>query len=500
MSKLSRRGMIQGLLAGAVVFGFDPVRRSWVTEASAAPNFNQLPPLDGFVSTDPAALAAAAEDFGHIIHRTPVAVLYPASVNDVVAVVKFARAQGIRIAGRGKGHTVMGQAQAEAGVVIDMTTLDTIHSIECDRAVVDGGTIWRDLLVETTAVGLTPPVLTDFTGLTVAGTLSVGGISGTSHRHGAQVDNVIELQVVTGEGKLVTCSPHKKKDLFDAALAGLGLCAIIVRATIRLVPAQERARTFRVFYPDVTTMLQDLRLVTEGGGQGHGHHHHGGCGGGGPRFDHARGNAVPGGGQWAYFLEGTVYYSAPDDPDPDDYLDGLAYIPGSLVVEDVSYFEFCDAVFQLIQLLGQLGLLGLPHPWLDLFVPGSAAEPFCAQTMASLDPDSFLPGSLIAFQPFVGSELGQPLMRVPDEDYFVLLDILRTAPPDPAAVNAILQQNRALYDQNKALGGTQYTISALQLSPHDWKKHFQPKWGGLVSAKHKYDPDNVLGAGPGVFP
>jgi cytokinin dehydrogenase len=500
MSKLSRRGMIQGLLAGAVVLGFDPARRSWVTEASAAPCMNQLPALDGFVSTDPAALAAAADDFGHIVHRMPVAVLYPASVNDVVAVVKYARAQGIRISGRGKGHTVMGQAQAEAGLVIDMTTLDTIHSIECDRAVVDGGVVWRDLLTETTAVGLTPPVLTDFTGLTVAGTLSVGGINGTSHRHGAQVDNVLELMVVTGEGKLVTCSPNHRKDLFDAALAGLGMCAIIVRATIRLIPAEERARTFRVFYPDVATMLQDLRLVTVGGGQSGGghHHHHGGCGG--PRFDHVRANASPGVGQWAYFLEGTVYYSAPDEPDPDDYLDGLNHIPGSLLVEDVSYFEFCDAVYQLVQLLGQLGLLGLPHPWLDIFVPGSAAESFCAGTMASLDPDSFLPGSLIAFQPFIGSKLQRPLFRVPDEEYFVLVDILRTAPPDPAAVDAILQLNRALYDQNKALGGTQYTISALQLSPHDWKKHFQPAWGKLVSAKHKYDPDNVLGAGPGVFP
>jgi hypothetical protein len=34
---------------------------------------------------------------------------------------------------------------------------------------------------------------------------------------------------------------------------------------------------------------------------------------------------------------------------------------------------------------------------------------------------------------------------------------------------------------------------------HDWVKHFQNFWGLLVSEKHRHDPDNVLGPGPGVF-
>src|SRR5918992_1039110 len=119
-------------------------------------------------------------------------------------------------------------SQADAGVVIDMSTLNQIHSITPDRAVVDAGVVWRDLLLVTTPAGLTPPVLTDYTRLTVGGTLSVGGVSGRSYRHGAQVDNVLELQVVTGEGQLLTCSATENQRLFEAALAGLGLCAVIV--------------------------------------------------------------------------------------------------------------------------------------------------------------------------------------------------------------------------------------------------------------------------------
>src|SRR5262249_46053638 len=149
-----------------------------------------VPPLDGMLSTDPNMLASYADDYGHIVHRTPMAVLLPGSVADVVKMVKYARKHGICISSRGKGHTTMGQSQVQAGIVIDMTTLDAIHSIGHDRAVVDAGVVWRDLLLATTEKGLTPPVLTDYTGLTVGGTLSVGGINGTSFVHGAQIDNV----------------------------------------------------------------------------------------------------------------------------------------------------------------------------------------------------------------------------------------------------------------------------------------------------------------------
>jgi cytokinin dehydrogenase len=87
--------------------------------------------------------------------------------------------------------------------------------------------------------GYTPPVLTDYLRLTVGGTLSVGGVSGTSWRYGAQVDNVEELTVVTGAGKTVKCSESENRSLFEAVLAGQGQCGVMVGARLRLVPAPE---------------------------------------------------------------------------------------------------------------------------------------------------------------------------------------------------------------------------------------------------------------------
>ena len=479
MNNISRRTMIKGLFATSAVVGFNLVSRSWVTQASAGGDFSELPPLDGTLAIDAASLAAAADDFGHIIHRTPVAVLRPGSVEDVVKMVRFAREHDIRVAGRGKGHTAFGQSQAGAGVVIDMTTLNQIHSVGADRAVVDAGVVWRDLLLATVPLGLTPPVLTDYTRLTVAGTLSVGGVSGRSYRHGAQVDNVLELQVVTGEGQLVTCSESANRSLFEAALAGLGLCAVIVRATIRLVAVGERAQTLRFFYPDARAMLADLRFLIKA-----------------ERFDHIRGMSVPTPAGFAFFIEATSFYTSAAELPPNP-TQGLNFIPGSQQTEDRTYFEYTDLVVELIDALNAAGLGGFPHPWLDLFVPDSKIDDFASGTIAALDPALFLPGSLILFYPFVKARLTRPMLRTPDEEVFFLFDILRTIPHE--AVEPVIAENRRLYEENRGLGGKFYTISAVPLGSHDWAKHFQPFWGRLVSEKSKHDPDNVLGPGPGVF-
>ena len=491
MSAVSRRGILKGIVGASIVLGFDPASRSWVTEARADGCLG-LPALDGHMTTDASTCAAYADDFGHMVHRTPYAVLFPESVQDVVKMVKFAGAHGIKVGSRGRGHTAFGQSQVVAGILVDMTTLGEIHSITSCYADVDAGVVWRDLILEAAAVGLTPAVLTDFTALTVGGTLSVGGINGRSYRHGAQVDNVLELDVVTGEGKLVTCSPSQHKKLFHAVLAGMGLCAIIVRAKIRLIPAKEIARTHRCFYPDVVSMLADLRVLSEE-----------------ERFDHLRGNAQPTPSGWVWYIEGTSLFTPGNEsnagdpaalPLPAQPFAGLSYLAGSEQVEDRNYFEFTDQVVQLITLLESLGLGGLPHPWLDLFVPDSEIDAFAVASVAPLDISEFLPGSIILVFPFKKSKIEAPLFRVPDEENFFLFDILQTTPPDPSVIAATLQRNRDLYDQARALGGTQYTISAIpNMTKQDWKKHFKQQWEPLKDAKKKHDPDNVLGAGPGVF-
>jgi FAD/FMN-containing dehydrogenase len=196
--EISRRRFLRGTLAGAVVVaGFDTSLRSWVSAAEierATALAEDFPSFDGMLLLDDASRAAAADDFGHLVHRQPLAVLKPGSVNDVVKLVQFARRNDIDVAARGQAHSTQGQSQVEAGVVVDLSTLATVHEVNPTNALVDGGTRWLDVVTQTIPQGLTPPTLVDFLELTVGGTVSLGGIGSQAFRFGPNVDNVLELQ------------------------------------------------------------------------------------------------------------------------------------------------------------------------------------------------------------------------------------------------------------------------------------------------------------------
>lgn len=481
--RFTRRQWLQSAVAGAVVLGFDPRRRSWITEAWAD-GFDDLPPeLAGKLHVDATSKATAADDFGHIVHRQPVAVLRPTTANDVAVMVRYARRHGIRVAMRGQGHANFGQSQVDAGVVIDSSTLATIHAIHSDRAIVDAGVTWATLVSAAAESNATPPVLTDYLDLAVGGTLSVGGIGGGIHLHGAQVDNVLELDVVTGRGDLITCSHCIHPDLFNAVLAGQGQCALVVRATVRLVPLRPRAQVFHLFYDDIATYTNDqTRLVMNG------------------RFDYLEGQVVPhpSGTGWRYLLEAAVYYTPPDAPDPSVLLAGLHDDRPSMQTFTTTYLDWAFRLRPVVEFLKSIGVWNLPHPWYSVFVPASAANDYVGSVMAELTTEDTGQGPVL-FYPVRTDLLRRPLFRMPRERIAFAFNILRNAPPDPAVIDAMLRHNRALYDQLVSVGGTRYSIGAIPMRPHDWTRHFQPAWGLLVSAKHRYDPDAILTPGPGIF-
>jgi FAD/FMN-containing dehydrogenase len=388
--------------------------------------------------------------------------------------VRFVRRHDLRLVARGAGHTTFGQAQAIDGIVVDLSTLASIQAFAGDRVEVAAGIRWRTLLEATVARGLTTPVVTDYLNLSVGGTLSVGGIGGMSFRRGAQVDHVLALQVVTGEGKRVACSATERRDLFEAALAGQGQCAIITRATLRLTPAPTHVRVFNLVYPDFPTMWRDTRRLTGDG-----------------RFDHLAGWLFRSpDGLWTPLLEAVAYFTPPTQPDDDALLAGLGYIPGATEVAELDYWSWIDRVPDQPQ---------EGHPWVDLFVPGSAAEGFVASALPTLVPlvpeDRFS----VLMIPLRRSRLTRPLFRVPDEEQVLHFGTLRFTPIDPGLLGRIVAGNRRLYDANRALGGTYYPIGSPQLSLQDWRRHYRQHWDALARAKRRYDPENVFASGPDLF-
>jgi cytokinin dehydrogenase len=483
---ITRRHLLGGLGATLVV-GFNPTSHRWVTVAEASPSFDRIPRLDGVLLTDPASLAADAVDIGNIVHDSPVAVLRPGSVEDIRKMIEFSRRRGIKVGARGQGHTTFGQSQVLGGLVIEMSSLNTIHSFGPTTADVDAGLLWKDLLLALVPQGLTPPALTGFTGLTIAGTLSVGGISAT-FEEGAQVDHVRELEVVTGEGEVRRCSAGNNRELFEAALAGLGQCGIITRAIIDLVPAPALVRVFQITYTDTAAFFQDFRTLLNRG-----------------ELNEAFNLAIPNGaGGFDYGLNAVAYFDPSSPPDNNHLLRGLTVSPSAAQVVDVPYLNYVLRVDAGIDFLKQIGLWnGVLHPWFDVFLPNETAERYVGEVTAALQSDDVgATGFLLLFAKR-RSKLTRSFLRVPEsDDWIFLFDILtaNAAPgPDPVFQARMLARNRRLFEKARRAGGTRYPIGAIEFDRADWVRQYGEEWPELVRLKRRFDPDGILTPGPGIF-
>ena len=217
------------------------------------------------------------------------------------------------------------------------------------------------------------------------------------------------------------------------------------------------------------------------------------------RFNYVEGQVVPNGnGGWRYMLEVAYFYSS-TTPNNNVLLAGLNYIRGTEQIEDKSYFDFLNRLADTVTYLKSIGIWSYPHPWLNLFVPGSAVESFVGKVVSTLTLADTGQGPVLLY-PVKTSRFRLPLFRVPTEEIVFLFAILRTAaPPEAAVVTRMLSDNRRLFEQNRNLGGYRYPVDAIPFSQNDWRQHFRPVWGKLVNAKRRYDPNNVLTPGQGIF-
>ncbi len=486
---MTRRSIMRSIVTASAVIGFNPVTRAWASDeddCEPSDSVESVPFLDGQLYVDTATTTAAGDDFGHIVHESPWAVLVPGSVNDIRKMVKFARRYDLTLSGTrgaGQSHSTYGQAQASGGIVVDMSALNGIGAVEGNSIWVQAGARWRAILQATLPYGKSPPTLTDYIELSVGGTLSAGGIGGQSSNHGLQVDNVLELEVITGTGKRLRCSPTRRPELFNAVRSGLGQFGIIVGARLRLVDVPPMVRVYSAVYGDITTFTNDqIALVDDG------------------RFDYVEGFAAPNGaGGYVYILEVVKYYSPGNPPNDAALLNGLSFIPGTQSAADQTYFDFANRLAPTVAFLESIGAWQLPHPWIDVFVPGPDAPSFIGSVLAQTTEASMGQGPILIY-PVRRDKVNTPFLQLPDAEHFFLFSLLRTAfPPTPENIADLLGQNRAIYDALVDIGGKRYPIGAVELTQTDWEVHFGDQWNAFVAAKNQFDPDNILAPGQRIF-
>ncbi|MFB3074537.1 MAG: FAD-binding protein [Candidatus Methylomirabilales bacterium] len=484
---LSRRMFLRRAAAasGSVIVGFDPQARLWILQGQAPPlGLEDLPALDGTLAYDDASRQAFSKDHGNDILRQPLAVLRPGSVQDVVSMVKYANRHDLQITMRGQGHSRSGETLVEAGIVIDSRTLRAIE-VRNDESVDAGpGAFLGEVYEAVFTKDLTLPAMPLCSELSVGGVLSVGGWGGTSHRFGAAVDSVQELEVVTGEGNLVNCSPNEQSELFEMVLAGMGQCAIIVRARIGLVAAPSRVVLWDLLYDHLGEYISDQeQLVTDG------------------RFDHLSGRASrEKDGDWSFRIQVGSFHAAGKEPDLAALEDGVRFRSRS-DRKRLSYRDYIRpetdraATWPAARAKRHLGDL-------VMFVPGPVARDLTAEILVAMSKSTYGPASF-TFPPHNLAHFHHPLFKLPaGKVAFSLWLFPRTVPAgETSAYAALTAETRRLFKRMSSLGGKGYIAhSSLPLSQTEWEEHFGPEaWRRLSDAKRRFDPNHVLTPGPGIF-
>ncbi|MGH3787388.1 MAG: FAD-binding protein [Pseudonocardiaceae bacterium] len=163
---------------------------------------------------------------------------------------------------RGLGRSYGDPAQNAGGLVIDMTGLTSIHSIDAGSglAVVDAGVSLDTLMRAALPFGLWVPVLPGTRQVTVGGAIAADIHGKNHHSAGSFGNHVTAIDLITADGSVTTLTPDD--ELFWATVGGMGLTGIIVRATIALTPVES---AYFVVDTDRTADLDELMaLLTDG--------------------------------------------------------------------------------------------------------------------------------------------------------------------------------------------------------------------------------------------
>ncbi|ESQ54266.1 hypothetical protein EUTSA_v10024918mg [Eutrema salsugineum] len=482
------------------------------------------------VLTDPFSISAASQDFGNITDETPGAVLCPSSSVEVSRLLRFASGEfsygedatgpspGFKVAARGQGHSLRGQASAPGGIVVNMTCLAkaakpaaVVVSADGTYADVAAGTMWVEVLETAVERGVSPVTWTDYLYLSVGGTLSNAGIGGQTFRHGPQISNVHELDVITGKGEMMTCSPKLNTELFYGVLGGLGQFGIITRARIALDHAPKRVKWLRILYNDFSdftrdqerliSMVNDIRvdflegqLMMSNGFVDTSFF---------PLSDQTRVASLVNDHRIIYVLEVAKYYDTTTLPIINQVIDmltrTLGFIPGFMFMRDVPYFDFLNRVRNEEDKLRSLGLWEVPHPWLNIFVPRSRIQDFHDGIIKGLLLNQTSTSGVTLFYPTNRNKWNNRMSAmIPDEDVFYVIGLLHSAGGSQNWEELDNLNDKIIhFCDTSGIKIKEYLMHYTR--KEDWVQHFGPKWGDFLRRKIMFDPKKLLSPGQDIF-
>ncbi|HET9332101.1 MAG TPA: FAD-binding oxidoreductase [Gemmatimonadota bacterium] len=178
----------------------------------------------------------ARQVWNAMIDRRPGLIARATGTADVVAAVRFAREHGLLSSVKGGGHNIAGLAVCDGGLVIDCSLMKGVWVDPHERiARAQAGCTLGDVDRETQLHGLAA-VLGFISATGIAGLTTGGGFGYLTRSRGWTCDNVVSMEVVTADGRVVRASAEEDSDLFWCLRGGSGNFGIVTSFEYELFP------------------------------------------------------------------------------------------------------------------------------------------------------------------------------------------------------------------------------------------------------------------------
>jgi FAD/FMN-containing dehydrogenase len=210
-----------------------------------------------------------------MINKRPAFVVRCLGRADVIAAVLFARERDILLCIKGGGHNIAGLATADGALMLDMSLMRGVWVDPHGKlAHAQAGCLLGDVDRETQVHGLAPVL--GFVSLTgIAGLTLGGGFGYLTRRWGWTSDNVVGMDLVTADARLVHASNDENKDLFWGLRGGGGNFGVVTGIDYKLYPvgpeivggivawpASEAPRVLELYRTLTRQAAPELTLVT----------------------------------------------------------------------------------------------------------------------------------------------------------------------------------------------------------------------------------------------
>jgi glycolate oxidase len=207
---------------------------------------------------------------GSIDRAKPDLVAFPQTTEEVSALVKIGRDQGIPIVGRGAGTGLSGGAiPREGGMVISFARMNRILEIDLanERAVLQPGVVNLDITQSVQSDGyFYAPDPSSQRACTIGGNVAENAGGPHTLAYGVTTNHVLGLEAVLADGSIISTGA-KSPDQPGLDLTGLltgseGTLALVTKIIVRLMRTPELVKTLLVIYDSVDDCADSVAEIT----------------------------------------------------------------------------------------------------------------------------------------------------------------------------------------------------------------------------------------------